>query len=345
MLQQLASAARSAKGRGGGGGGGGGGRSGGGADAALTAAGWKAQLAGKAQEQAFAQEIQGKQEQARLDANQFDYEYSQKSKQKIARINQAMQTLQSSTDFTPGEKADGMRELQRQLMGITQDAMPADKNRWKGDPKKAPGLGNTWVDEEGNTMTTDENGIPKLVLQYRQSREYQESELKAAAAQAEKDQIAEQKAQAHSDWKDERNSNLEYLREKATNQVEVPGGEEGEDPVFRNVPLTPDEVKGFQNTWLKENPSPGQLEQQQQQLQLEMQQHQAKEQAAVQRWQQQQERAATQQQAEDELDAHIETLDVGDEFIGLDGSRMRKKAPKKDFTLGPFVSWRDRGKK
>jgi len=161
------------------------------ADQATAKTAVKFGLDEQVREQEFENTVREKQEAARLEAENFDYEYSQKSKQRIARINQARQTLRTSEDFTPDEKADGERELTRQLMGITQDAMPADRNRWKGDPRKAPGNGETWQDEDGNTMTTGPDGVPKLILQYKQSRAYQELELKAERAQKVEDKQAE----------------------------------------------------------------------------------------------------------------------------------------------------------
>lgn len=162
-------------------------------------------LEGQIKEQEFDRTIKMKQEEARLQANKFDYEFSQKSKQKIARINQAKQDLRTNLNFSQEEIGAGLRDLDRQLLGITEDAIPAREGKWTGDPKEAPGK--AWVNASGGMSKRDKDGVEALFL-----KPAEMAEAIAAVAKAKIETAKVERAQAVED--NDTRVRLELLKEE-----------------------------------------------------------------------------------------------------------------------------------
>jgi len=115
------------------------------------------------------------QEKARLDVQQWEYKYTPKQKQRIANNNQRKQDVMQSPDFTQEQKMAAAAEIDRDTMSILPGMMPKEGPTYND----GQGIGDVWVDVHGNTVTREENGIPRTIQTYDKSREYFEAKAKA----------------------------------------------------------------------------------------------------------------------------------------------------------------------
>jgi hypothetical protein len=129
----------------------------------------------------FQNKLEGMKEQARVQASQWEYQYTAQQRQQIAKFNNARQAIQSSASFSPQEKLEATRLIDAQQAGITPAMVPSLRPR---DPD-GHDPGKMWTDEMGNVVGKDASGNPKLILRYDQSPKYQEMKLKAEQEKAE----------------------------------------------------------------------------------------------------------------------------------------------------------------
>ncbi|MFZ5832707.1 MAG: hypothetical protein ACOY3P_21680 [Planctomycetota bacterium] len=130
------------------------------------------------QEQEYDTAIRRMQEQARLDANQFEYRYSAQQRQEIARFNNARQTILGSDQFTPQEKQIALRLIDQQQANIQPSAMPRDP----GKPvfPEGQGIGQAWVDKNGSLIGRKADGSLQLLQRWDQGPEAAQAKAQEA---------------------------------------------------------------------------------------------------------------------------------------------------------------------
>ncbi len=127
---------------------------------------------------------------ALIKAQQFDYEYTTKQRQELARLNNARQEIAKSPNYTEDEKKAAFRAIDLTQAGVQPSAMPRDPNkpRWPGPEGTGPGQ--IWRDEETGALVTGlmgRNGAEvRLLIRSDQTIEYiqQKTEAEAIAKQA-----------------------------------------------------------------------------------------------------------------------------------------------------------------
>jgi hypothetical protein len=273
----------------------------------------QAQYAKQAQEQKFQQETQLKHDAARAEAEQFDYKYSQTSKREIARINQSIQDLRSDDSFSAEEKIAGERELRKQLMGITSDAVPADPNKVKYPDGQ--GAGTSWTDEaSGALVRRGDNGQVEVVQRYDQSPKHLQE---VAAAKIQAAEVTRQQVLEDSERKMEFDREAAIRKNIQETEITVPDGfeKDGTTPAFTDRLLFPAEVEAEMRS-LGYGPQAKQDAIQAQQLQQMQEQQQAVNEAQM-----------------EEIAA---SLQPGQEYTMPDGTVLRKK-------VDPFPERRPEG--
>lgn len=141
------------------------------ADTAYARTALAAGLEGKIQEQQFDNQMESLQEGARVKANQFEYQFTTKQRQEIAKFNDARQMINSNSAFSLEEREAALRAIDLQQAGITPSMVPADPDKPQFTKGREPGK--TWRDEAGNWMVSPPDGSePKLILRNNQTQEH-----------------------------------------------------------------------------------------------------------------------------------------------------------------------------
>jgi len=184
-------------------------------------------------EQEFDRRLTGMQEQARLQAQQVEYNYSAEQRRDFARFNNARQAIMSSDQFSEEEKQVAMRQIDLQQANIQPSMIPRDPSKPTFKEGQAPG--DTMVNEAGSTIMFDMEGNPKLIQRWDQGPE-------AAKLQAEATQQAKQlELQA------KREDRLLDLRLKLATEDVI---EQGADGTPSRRQRTPEEVESIMRTVL-----------------------------------------------------------------------------------------------
>jgi hypothetical protein len=159
------------------------------ADTAYKRTALAAGLQGKLKEQQLDNELTKLQETARLEAEQFEYEFTTKQRQEIAKFNEARQRIGRDPNFSEDERAAATRAIDLQQAGIHPSLMPRDPNKPTFAEGREPGA--AWKDPEitpGATFQTKigSNGQPEVGLLVRpdQTPEYKEMEIQAEREKA-----------------------------------------------------------------------------------------------------------------------------------------------------------------
>lgn len=152
------------------------------ADTAYARTALAAGLQDKIQEQQFDREMAKMQEAARMQANQFEYQFSVKDRQEIAKFNDARQRISRNPNFSLDEKAAAMRAIDLQQGGISPSLIPRDPNKPTYQKGRAPG--EEFQDQGGNWHMVQPDGTTKMTLRRDQgpeaARELYEAEQKKA---------------------------------------------------------------------------------------------------------------------------------------------------------------------
>ena len=121
-------------------------------------------LQGELQEQMFDQTVQKMQEGAKLEAQQFDYQFTAKQRQQIAAYNNARQTISGSDNFSPDEKKLALQQIDLEQANIKPQSMPSNKYKWPTINGQQSGLGVPITLSGGATVIgeLDANGNPKF---------------------------------------------------------------------------------------------------------------------------------------------------------------------------------------
>ena len=121
-------------------------------------------LQGKLQEQQFDHEFARMQAEAKAKADQWEFEFSAKQRQEIARFNEAKQSIANNDSFTPEEKATATRLIDLQQANIQPAMIPRDPSKPNFPEGKGPM--DTWVNEQtGGLMGLDRSLNPRVLTQ------------------------------------------------------------------------------------------------------------------------------------------------------------------------------------
>ncbi len=102
-------------------------------------------------------------EEAKLEARQFDYKFTQRQRQEQAQRNNAIQALNSSEEFSEEEKAIGRRSIEKKYFGIDEPtALPSDPDKVKFP--EGQGAGATWENAYGGVSFRDKDGQERTLL-------------------------------------------------------------------------------------------------------------------------------------------------------------------------------------
>jgi hypothetical protein len=268
------------------------------ADDATAQTAVKFGLEEQVREQEFENAVRQKQAEARIEAEQTVFKYSQKSKQEIAKNNQARQELKNSPDYSDEEKIRGDRALVAQRLGITMDEVEADPNRWKGPPEQGPGM--SWIDEKsGALVRRGDNGQVEVVQRYDQSpKHFQE----VAAAKIQAAEVTRSQVLKDNEIKAENEAKSEYRKYLQDFDMEVGKDEDGK-PIERSRTLS--EINAEVDARFGA-PSLGQRSQAQQ----------------------------FSPEVEAQAEADYARMKPGEEFVGPDGVKRRKPFPRNIFSAG-----------
>ena len=164
------------------------------ADQAMAQTALQHGLQGQLQEQLFDQTVKKMRIEALQKAQEFNYEFTAKDRQEIAKFNNADQMIDDSPDLSQEEKVESHRRVAFGRAGITLKAMPSKGFKWPVIDGQQTGLGIVWQDKASGALVTgemDANGSPSLKLIQRHD---QGPEAQKAKAQEEvrKSQIEHQ---------------------------------------------------------------------------------------------------------------------------------------------------------
>jgi hypothetical protein len=255
-------------------------------------------------EQEFDNELEAKREEARQEANQWELHYSPQQLQEVAKRNHSNQAIANDESLSPEEKAT-MTGINNDFIDNMQPGRkPADPNRWKGDPKKGPGM--AWVNESGGMSKRDKDGVEALLLKPQEMPDYLEGQAKLKVEEAQQDRVQKRE----DDEEDRYYKRLSAVEDRLWESDTESGVSDEGKPTY--APRTPTQVRDELASWEQANPSP--------RRQREVQQE-----------------AAARQQAEVELDAHVEQLAPGEQFTDLDGNVHTKNAPPKRYWHGGLI--------
>lgn len=159
------------------------------ADTAYARTALAAGLQEEIQEQQFDNELEKMQEAARVQADQWEIQYTTQQRQEITKFNNARQMISRDTRFSPEEKEAALRLIDLQQANIEPSMMPRDPNKPQFAEGQEPGA--PFIHSEtGATLTTviGSSGQPELKLLVRpdQTIEYLQEKIKAEQADAER---------------------------------------------------------------------------------------------------------------------------------------------------------------
>lgn len=135
-------------------------------------------LDGQLREEEFARTMTRMQEQAKLQAQQWEYQYTAQQRQEIARFNNARQTIQSSRHFSPEEKSVALAQIDLQQSNIKPSMMPRDPS--KPLYPEGQGVGEAWVDQNGSVVGRKPDGSLQLIQRFDQGPEAHQLKMQAA---------------------------------------------------------------------------------------------------------------------------------------------------------------------
>ncbi|MFA5186705.1 MAG: hypothetical protein WC551_09535 [Patescibacteria group bacterium] len=182
------------------------------ADEAMARTALQHGLDGQIKEEEFDRTIKQMQEQARVQAQQWEYQYTAQQRQEIARFNAARQTITGSDSFSPEEKEQALRMVDMEQANIKPAMMPRDPS--KPIYPDGRGVGESWIADDGSTLAREADGNVKLIQRYDQGPKAQQAKL----------QMENQKIQLQAQQK--REEKLLDLRLKlATEDVEQLGAD------------------------------------------------------------------------------------------------------------------------
>ena len=138
------------------------------ADTAFARTALAAGLEENIQEQEFDNRMAGLQEQARLKANQFEYEFTTTQRNEIARLNEGDQIMDDPR-FSDADRAEWQRMKAQKLAGITPKPRPVDPNKPVFQEGRAPGQ--EFQDQGGNWHMVQPDGTTKMTLRRDQGQE------------------------------------------------------------------------------------------------------------------------------------------------------------------------------
>lgn len=143
-------------------GGGGGGRSGGGgqtnrAQQQYDLAAQQAQYREEAAEKGQEYEIAGRQQEAQLEMEGLEFEYTTKQRTQMAQWTNALNDLSNDPNLSPGEQETMAFQLKQRIAGIQKTATLADANKpsYAGTEKD---VGLTWPGDNGGVYTRNGDG-------------------------------------------------------------------------------------------------------------------------------------------------------------------------------------------
>lgn len=139
------------------------------ADEAMARTALQHGLDGQIREQEFDRTLTKMQEQARLQASQWEYQYNAQQRQEIAKFNTARQAINSSDQWAPEEKAAALKMVDLQQANIKPAMMPRDPS--KPVYPDGQGIGQTWADQQGSIVARTKDGDIKLIQRYDQGPE------------------------------------------------------------------------------------------------------------------------------------------------------------------------------
>ena len=201
------------------------------ADEAMARTALQHGLDSQLREQEFDRSLQRMQEDARIQANQWEYQYTAQQRQEIARFNNARQAINSSDQWSPDEKAAALKMIDLQQSHIKPAMMPRDPS--KPIYPDGKGIGETWADQQGSIVSRDKDGQIKLIQRYDQGPEATKLKLQA---EAEKKKFEAQ---------EKREQKLLELRLKLATEDVV---ETGPDGTPKRRARSPDEINAIIQT-------------------------------------------------------------------------------------------------
>ena len=139
------------------------------ADTAYARTALAAGLQENIQEQQFDNQMSKMQEAARLQANQFEFQYSFKDRQEMAKLNDAERTLAQDDTLDDQSKARMSELIMRKRAGITGGSVPASPGKQIFKEGRAPG--DEFEDQGGNWHMVMPDGTPKMTLRRDQGPE------------------------------------------------------------------------------------------------------------------------------------------------------------------------------
>jgi hypothetical protein len=205
------------------------------------------------QEEEFDRNMATMKEQARIQAQQWEYQYTAKQRQDIARFNNAKQAIMDSDNFSPEEKQAALSQIELQQANIQPSMMPRDP----GKPiyPDGQGVGEMWKDNNGSLVSRNANGEVKLIQRNDQGPEHFEKKFKNDL-----------------DMKNvEANNKLEIAKmnqrvKLATTQIEEETTDENGNPVKKKRFLRNDEIQSIMKAaGIDVDQQPAEQQQQQQQ--------------------------------------------------------------------------------
>lgn len=129
-------------------------------------------------------------EQAKLQAQQWEFQYTAQQRQEIARFNNARQAIEQNQGFSPEEKSAALQLIDLQQSNIKPAMMPRDP----GKPiyPEGRGVGELWSNEDGSTVTRTPDGQVKLIQRFDQSPKFHEAKLRIEQEKAQMELQAKQ---------------------------------------------------------------------------------------------------------------------------------------------------------
>lgn len=137
-------------------------------------------LEGQIKEQEFDRTMKEKQEEARLQANQWDVQFSAKQRQDIARNNQAKQAVATALrrgEISPEEAQAMSLKIDMETAGIEPSMVPAAADRWTGAEEEGPGM--VFRNKAGGYDYRNKEGEARLHTKYEETPEGIEAAEKA----------------------------------------------------------------------------------------------------------------------------------------------------------------------
>lgn len=147
------------------------------ADQALKRTALQFGLDKQLKEDEFDNEMLKLQEQARLQAQMFEYRYSAQQRQEIAKFNTARQAVTSSEQFTPEEKQIALRLIDQQQANIKPSMMPRDPS--KPIYPDGQGPGQMWKEQDGSVVGRKPDGSLQLIQRWDQGPDAKKFESQA----------------------------------------------------------------------------------------------------------------------------------------------------------------------